>query len=198
MSTVPFSFATYSMLSAAPGGVSGAIQFKIAVAGSLVRQGYASDQAAGLSLIYESSYTYVRNNWPAIVATYGKADNLKTTWDSVNSGIKFMQASTLLNNAKLMDASPQIIEGFSNARMVAGAGILSGLVSVIQLVAEKNNIPLNMCALSIAKVSLDLAGVAGGGLTFEFGIGDVLAVMSMISLVSDSYDLATSCQLIKS
>lgn len=168
------------------------------MAGSLVRGGYTPDQAAGMSLIYENAYIFIRNNWTQIVATYGKADNVKTALDAYDSSKNFLKSSVLLGNANLMDASPRLIEGFSNARMVAGAGILSGLVSVMELVAEKNNIQLNMCALSIANVSLDLVGVASGSLTFEFGIGGVLALMSVVSLLHDSNQLATECQLIKS
>jgi hypothetical protein len=121
------------------------------------------------------------------------ADKTKTFWELDESAVRFQQSSHLLQGALAMGASTRVVEGLSEIQMVSGAGVLSGLIGVWEMVGIKNATPASTCALSVAKVSLDLVGVVGGGLTFEFGIGGVLAVMSAISLAKDSFELGESC-----
>jgi membrane associated rhomboid family serine protease len=196
MSTIPWANPSNSTFPIAS-DKNGASKFASDVSSSLVRQGMDADSAARLSLVYGSAYSYLKQNWSQIAANYTTADYLKQGYDAVSGAQKFVQASRLLQNAAGMGASSAVLTGFSNARIAGASGVLSGLVTVMQLVADHNHVQYNRCAVSIAKVSLDLVGIVGGGITVEFGVGGVLAVMSIVSATADTVELAASCKLVQ-
>lgn len=160
---------------------------------SLLKQGFGQQAALNMSQVYGRTYSYLRVHWTSITTNYDYADKVKTVWDTGQGYQRVVRATTLFDNATMMGASSKVLTGFSDARLVGGAGILSGTVMVMEVAAKHYNVPLNECALSVAKVSLDLVGVVGGGVTAEFGPGAVLAVMSAISGVNDSRQLFLSC-----
>jgi hypothetical protein len=146
-----------------------------------------------LSQVYGSAYSYLSAHWSYIVQHYNYADKAKSLWDAGQGYQRVVKATTLFNNAGAMNASSRIMTGLSDARLVGAAGILGGTITAMEFAANHYHVELNECALSVSKVSLDLVGVVGGGLTVEFGIGGVLAVMSIISGVNDSRQLILSC-----
>jgi hypothetical protein len=189
MSTIPF--ANPSL--AAGFNLSQASRFGTLVRGSLVRQGYPAATAASFSLVYQSAYGWVLANWSLVQPWYSKAQDAKSWYDAAGGATTWNLAGKLEQNAQMMGASSKIITGFSDVRLVGGAAVLSPLVDVMQKVAKHNGVDLNPCALSIAKVALDLAGIAGGGLTAESGFGVVLAVMSTAATVGDLTELGGTC-----
>lgn len=195
MSTMPFAYASIDDFYI-PAGVNGSAGFSTAVRSSLITQGYDAGDAAGLANVYGSAYGYLQNHWSEFVAAYKVANAAKTGFDAFKGAQKAVQATTLLNNATMMGASSDILIGFQDARLAGGAGVLSALVSVMEIVAQRNHVELNECALSVAKVSLDLVGALSGGITVEFGVGGVMAAMSIVAGVSDTIQLATSCKLV--
>jgi len=160
---------------------------------SLAKQGYKPLPALNMSQVYGSAYNYLRAHWSSIARNYSYADNAKTILDAGQGYKTMIQATTLINNGTTMNVSMNIMTGLSDARLVGVSGILSGTVTAMQFTANYYHVPLNDCALSVAKVSMDLVGVVGGGLTAEFGPGTVLAVMSIISGVSDTGQLISAC-----
>jgi hypothetical protein len=175
----------------------GSSQFRSFVTQALVLQGYPTALAASLGVVYEAGFVYLKKNWATISAAYRKADAAKTLYDTYKGGKTMIQADKLIRNAAEMGASDKVLTGLSSARFAGLAGVLSGLVSVMQYEADKHKVPLNECALSISKVSLDLAGVISGGLAFETGFGAVLALMSAVSLGDDFWELPKACKLTK-
>jgi len=146
-----------------------------------------------MSQVYGSAYNYLRAHWSSIATGYSYADNAKSFFDAGQGYKTVVQATTLINNAETMNFSMNIMTGLSDARLVGVSGILGGTVTAMQFTANYYHVQLNECALSVAKVSIDLVGVLGGGLTAEFGPGTVLAVMSIISGVSDTGQLISAC-----
>ena len=196
MSTIPFANPSLSNFSLGL-DVNGARRFTSAVQASLVRQGYSAKDAAAYSQVYRGAYDWVQVNWPKVKpyvkSLYDAANSAQTAYGTYSGAKTFSQATLLLQNSTRIGASDAIQAGFSNVRWGGGAGVLSGLVAVMEVVAQKNNVELNPCAMSIAKVSLDLAGMAAGGATAETGFGTVLFVMSTVSTLVDLGGLSQSC-----
>jgi hypothetical protein len=194
MSTLPFAYPAISF-DFIPPGVNGAAGFSSAVRNSLIKQGYPTTSATGLANVYGSAYSFLKNNWSQFIVAYKVVDAAKTGYDAFKGTEKVIQSTTLITDATAMGASSEVLSGLSDARLAGGAGILSALVSVMEIVAKDNHIELNECALSVAKVSLDLIGLVSGGITVEFGIGGVLTAMSIVAGVTDTIQLASSCKL---
>ena len=160
---------------AQPNGPSAAALFSKAANDSLIRQGTAPRIAAAWSSVYASSFTYVQTN-PTLqnAATLYRLQHAFVGLGYANDSV------SIFYSAKAVDS----------ALGIAG---LSGLIDLMVAVANANGVTLNGCAVSIAKVSSDLAGMAIGGATAMSGVGTVLFVMGAAGAVIDVGGLASAC-----
>lgn len=158
---------------------------------SLTKAGFDVEIAAKYSLFCQDVYIYIRNN-PTIQQALKAGKDFKAAWDIREGTTQVYQANKFLSNGAKMGLS-SAADGFRNVRATGAATVLSASVDVFENLAKKRGIELNDCALSVTKVSLDAAGVAGGGLTFETGIGAVVGVMSFLALGKDARNLSAQC-----
>ena len=167
-------------------------RFRAFAVSSLTRNGYDAATASRFSVIYGYAYLFISSQ--DVISAYGYMDKAATAYGSYDGVARFAQATRLMNNAQEYGMSSEILlQGFQDVRLVGAAGVLSGLVTLLDVVAKAHHVALNECMMSVSKVSLDAAGIAGGGLSAETGFGAVLAAMSVLAFANDAKDLRNNC-----
>lgn len=142
--------------------------------GPVANSRYEASVAARMSLVYGAAYGYVGQHWDQISGVYEGLDTVKTGTGTIQGAIELTKTG----------------------KVVGLAGVLSGLIAVMKTVAEQNHVRLDACALSIASVSLDLAGHVVDFSGSISGAGVVLGLMDIVSTGSDLYQLGSPCKLV--
>ena len=156
---------------------------------ALTTAGMDPEEAAHYALFAQDVYNFIEAN-PNVkkaLVVYKSGKAVKDVYDGTKLAVK---ANTLLDRAAQIGIST---DAAANVRGGGVGTVLSGIVDVMEVMAERNGLELNPCAIAITKVSLDGAGMLAGGVTAETGVGLVLAAMSFYSLGTDSYSLGKAC-----
>src|SRR5580698_5087411 len=156
---------------------------------ALTRTGMEAEEAAHYALFAQDVYNFIDAN-PIVkkaLLTYKGGKAVKDIYDGTKLAVK---ANTLLDRAATIGIST---DAAANVRGGGAGTVLSGIVDVMEVMAERNGLEVNPCAIAITKVSLAGAGMLAGGVTAETGVGLVLAAMSFYSLGTDSYSLGKAC-----
>jgi hypothetical protein len=85
------------------------------------------------------------------------------------------------------------VEALGDVRLSGKAGMVNVFVDYAKSLAVTCGIEVNECALSVAKVALDLASAGAGAVSSVTGVGVVWLVLSVVSTFQDSYDLGKVC-----
>ncbi len=142
---------------------------------SLIKTGMPPDQAVNYALFAEGVQNFIQND-PTLKKALLQYKLLKDVKD-IKTGVSEAVAISdyIARKAKV----GMVTDVALDARGLSVATALSGVVDIMEVIAKQNNVELNPCAISIAKVSLDGVGIIGGGLSFATVYGAFQAAMSL-------------------
>ena len=164
-------------------------QFNVFVCAALRGTGVAPDKAASYSQLCTEMYTYVQAN-PDVKRALTFGQTISDT-NSVYSGLK--NISTAVGYINRGNAVGVDTSGFVSYGESGGAAVLGVFVDRFNSYAQNQGIELNQCAISVAKVSLDIAAAGTGTVSSLTVFGAVLFGLALIATVNDSHSLAQAC-----
>jgi hypothetical protein len=139
------------------------------VSAMLAMRGYAAATAASIALLYSQAFTYLQHH-PDVSTTIGETKDLvghvKTGFESVKASKQLATVSKLLENQSRMNGlgGTVVRQALKERRAIHTGASLGVMVDFLVTYAERNNVPLDRCAISFVKSDLDLLGFVGGGL----------------------------------
>jgi hypothetical protein len=137
----------------------------------------------------QDAYNKIQSD-PHLKNSLDQYKNYKSSKEIIEGAGKMNTASTLMKNAKDMNLPTT---GFVKARAAGFATIFAASVDIFESIAKQNGIELNECALSICKVSLDIAAAGAGAVTIASGVGALLLLMSVYATGTDAYTVGVTC-----
>jgi hypothetical protein len=151
---------------------------------------FSEDRARKYASFCTDVYDYVQQDADLQIAIKG-AQFKKFVDDAgeAKEGLqKAYEAGKQLANAKRLNL-PKSMAAAGKLRGASASKGLAAFVDVFEAVAKYEGIPLNECAMAVAKVALDFAGVLAG----TTGAGLLLSALAVLSVGKDSYDLGVAC-----